>query len=1017
MTQRSDLTRAVRDAQDGRSLAQAVAALDQHDVQRTAQLNADRELDLGARIAARRLTPAALHEHHTAATDWLSDVREDNGDGYRTAMIAEASTWYRRLDPAVRADGEELGQQAIGRARTLASRFDQHAPAAEREFLQVVSYLQAQAASGLPQIDQTTDPNNAPGPTPYPAEVFPTFGEEQDPFNGVETNAHGSGAASTGAPMLQQVMQQDGSGSGFGGGPEKPDEHDTAFDASNSYAEVPLGTPGQIPAAPGQGAPAPSSAPNPVAGTDQDEGADKRQAVAAIQGYSYPDPYGYRWGMTAEVMHPFHERCAAAHWPDEACGDRVHTASVAIAYQADLDTMRRQAACERIGVQEGLRAIAAAATIADLGAHHNRLAAGWNSSGRTAEDTAVLHGFFAVVRPVLAEAAHEAALPPRTAANGLAGGGGVTESEREHASHHLPGTDKFPVDSAADVQNAKHDIGRTSEPKGKVVNYINEMAREYHVAPVGHEKSASYGRSPNFREGASALTQVQQVTDPDNVPSPEDDELPEGVAFPIDPAFAAQWVTGPGGAQPQQQRQAARADEMPQDAAESWGASDARNGRSPIHKDKWNGSAQRHGDYARNWGNTTGLIHGLVGKGPMSKDEFGKATGRADLHKHYLEGYASGRTHSRDSQGLYAAGGLQRQADTWSQPHQTTDDLDPPCNSAATTPPMTQPDGDLQAGMAAGKADKAAGSRPAFADNSSGVSPYVKGYAQGYGGPSQPQGAQDVPYSMGGDSGQAANSAGAQQAFQVARASRRVSAAFAPDALLVQPDFRKGYLFATWWKQGSRLVGRGTAEFEAGLYAGITDAGPAAQKAWRSAHAAASGRHPDLRQRMRLHASFTRKAAARSGLRAQGAYLRQAGTTTDLVTDGPGSSPDPMGSTPLNGPGTPPPMGGMDNASAPGEAPPYQGAPPLPGGPVAPDDVMGRPQQAPQANGPFTNTFSGNHPENADLAPVAPNSANQPGYSNKDAYKGDPSGGDRVARLAAFRSTVQAGLARMGERQ
>jgi hypothetical protein len=86
----------------------------------------------------------------------------------------------------------------------------------------------------------------------------------------------------------------------------------------------------------------------------------------------------------------------------------------------------------------------------------------------------------------------------------------------------------------------------------------------------------------------------------------------------------------------------------------------------------------------------------------------------------------------------------------------------------------------------------------------------------------------------------------------------------------------------------------------------------------------------------------------------------------------------------------------------------------MPGGPVVPDDVMGHSQQPAQPDGPFTSTFSGDHPENTTLAPVAPNSAAEPGYSNKSAYEGNPGGGDRVARLAAFRRTVQANLAHMG---
>lgn len=524
------------------------------------------------------------------------------------------------------------------------------------------------------------------------------------------------------------------------------------------------------------------------------------------------------------------------------------------------------------------------------------------------------------------------------------------------------------------------------------------------------------------RESASGLSQVQQVTDPNNQPSPQDDELPPGVMFPINPGFEQQWVTGPQGAQPKTQREGARTRALPQAAAYQWGHADALEQSAPMHKSEWQYSPQRHGDYLRSYNQTAGVIHGQVGRAAMTKQEYDAATGRPDLHAQYLEAYARGRDGSRRgpySDGLQAAGSRQVQADTWTSPAQTTDDQDPPFNSPATTPqPSSQntlpQDADYSAGLAAGKADKAAGQRPAFADNSSGVSPYVKGYATGYGAPG-PQGAQDVPASMGGDSGQAASAQEAQRAFQVARASRtaslrRASASFAPDSLMKDPDFRKGYLFAAQWRPGARLASRGSASFEAGLYAGITDR-PSAQQAWVTAHRQLAKAHPELGRRIALHRSFTRKQAGRAGIRAQGTYLRTAGTTTDLITDGPGTSPDPMGATPINGPGTPPPMGGGSAPAAPGGAPPYQGAPPLPGGPVVPDDVMGKAQQPSQPSGPFTNTFSGNHPENADLAPVAPNAAAGPGYTNKDAYSGDPRGNDK---LAAFRRTVQANLATMG---
>jgi hypothetical protein len=529
-----------------------------------------------------------------------------------------------------------------------------------------------------------------------------------------------------------------------------------------------------------------------------------------------------------------------------------------------------------------------------------------------------------------------------------------------------------------------------------------------------------------LRQGASGLPQLQQVTDPDNQPAPQDDELPEGVAFPLgdnspSSTFRQQWSTGPDGPQP---RTGAKA-ELPPGDAEALGRAAASRGDRPQHKGSFPHNPIQHGRYLGAWNETAGLMHGAVGRAAMSRDEYEKHTGRGDLHPQYLAAYAQGRKMNSQTSELYRAddGGqvtaTRRTADTWSPPHQTTDDLNPPYNTPQTSPdPWSQNEGggDFQAGVSAGQSDNAAGEHPLFADNSSGVSPYVKGYAQGYGQGQAPAGQQDVPRSMGGDSGQAANAQEAQRSFQVARASRtaslrRVSAAFAPQSLMDDPEFRKGYLFASKWRPAQRLAGKGSARFEAGLYAGITDSAAAVQQAWAAAHGEQAYRHPELARRLGLHTSFSHKHAAKTGGKCRGAYLRaEAGTSTDLITDGPGTSPDPMGATPLNGPGSPPPMGGLSNPAAPGGAPPYQGTAPLPGGPVVPDDVMGRSQQQPQPDGPTVQTYSGFHPENAQLAPVAPNKADQSGYTNAQAYQGDPRGGQR---LAAFRSRVQANLRRV----
>ena len=68
-------------------------------------------------------------------------------------------------------------------------------------------------------------------------------------------------------------------------------------------------------------------------------------------------------------------------------------------------------------------------------------------------------------------------------------GGSVSAHGRAQAKAHgdtMPGTGgKFPIRNLSDLSNAKHDIGRTSEPHAKVVGWINKRARELGGSPVG----------------------------------------------------------------------------------------------------------------------------------------------------------------------------------------------------------------------------------------------------------------------------------------------------------------------------------------------------------------------------------------------------------------------------------------------------------------------------------------------------------------------------------------------------
>jgi hypothetical protein len=75
--------------------------------------------------------------------------------------------------------------------------------------------------------------------------------------------------------------------------------------------------------------------------------------------------------------------------------------------------------------------------------------------------------------------------------------GAVKQSARDSAKsagHTYPGTDKFPINNLSDLSNAKHDIGRSSLPHGKLVAYIDRRAKALGGKPVGGgKKKKSFG--------------------------------------------------------------------------------------------------------------------------------------------------------------------------------------------------------------------------------------------------------------------------------------------------------------------------------------------------------------------------------------------------------------------------------------------------------------------------------------------------------------------------------------------
>lgn len=196
------------------------------------------------------------------------------------------------------------------------------------------------------------------------------------------------------------------------------------------------------------------------------------------------------------------------------------------------------------------------------------------------------------------------------------------------------------------------------------------------------------------------------------------------------------------------------------------------------------------------------------------------------------------------------------------------------------------------------------------------------------------------------------------------------SASFTKAATASTADFRKGYNYARQWKPGGPLVSLGSADFESGLFAGLTDFN-SHREAFRAAHRKQARKDPSFGQRLAQHDAYT------DYLSDNGIDVT-ASTSTDLDTMAPGSSP--ASNTPINGPGTVPPLAGQADPAAPGGPAPYNGAPPY-GAPVTPTGPgsMGLPS---------------------------------PGYVNAD-----PNGQLDQARALAFRRTVQANLVSLNQQK
>jgi hypothetical protein len=117
---------------------------------RTAKIVAadeSRGLDLATAKINDTLVPGHVHELHTASTDWLLEVPGATASlrDAQHSLVAEASMWFGRVSNDVKSYPSEFAEQAKNKAHRLASQYGEHAPAAERAFLDEADRLLRQS--------------------------------------------------------------------------------------------------------------------------------------------------------------------------------------------------------------------------------------------------------------------------------------------------------------------------------------------------------------------------------------------------------------------------------------------------------------------------------------------------------------------------------------------------------------------------------------------------------------------------------------------------------------------------------------------------------------------------------------------------------------------------------------------------------------------------------------------------------------------------------------------------------
>lgn len=165
------------------------------------------------------LVPGRVHEMHTAATDWITELDTSfDAKEASQSMIAEASLWYGRVSDEVKSYGDEYSEQARGLARRLAGQYGDGAEVAERAFLDEASRLRATAvrAGLVVEAQDEAEPEESATPDDDPISATAASGLPEVAQNSVPEGSFSSLDATNGnlppeatssnrAPALQEL--------------------------------------------------------------------------------------------------------------------------------------------------------------------------------------------------------------------------------------------------------------------------------------------------------------------------------------------------------------------------------------------------------------------------------------------------------------------------------------------------------------------------------------------------------------------------------------------------------------------------------------------------------------------------------------------------------------------------------------------------------------------------------------------------------------------------------------------